>query len=134
MKTRVFVADDNAESLRMLCSLLSEVSEIVGTASDGIAALREIRRLKPDVVVLDLEMPGMNGIEITRQLMTSKPAARILICSVYDDKEIAAAALRAGASAFIPKAACRRLLGPAVEAAARGELLRNIDTGAATSS
>ena len=132
MKIHVFVADDNAKSLKMLCSLLNKIAEIVGTAADGVAALNGIRKHKPDIAVLDLEMPGLNGIEITRRLMNSDPGSRVLICSVYDDKEIAAAALRAGALAFIPKASCPTLLAQAVEAAARGERLCDFDRGAAS--
>ena len=130
IKPRLLVADDNAESLRMLCWLVSEISEIVGTAFDGKAALDAIRECKPDIVVLDLEMPELNGIEVTRELMKSNLAPRVVICSVYDDKEIAEAALKAGALAFIPKAACRRLLAKAIESAARGEPFHDLDTNA----
>ena len=121
MKLQVVVADDNVEFLRKFISVLGTEFHVVGTAADGKSALECIRRCRPDVVVLDLEMPGLNGLEITRELMKHSPRPAIVICSVENDLEIVEAAQKAGALGYVFKARAARDLNVAVRSVARGE-------------
>jgi two-component system chemotaxis response regulator CheB len=87
MKLRIVVADDNADFLRKLVSVLETEFDIVATAPDGESALERIRSCRPDVVVLDLEMPGLNGIEVSSELSKHNPRPAIVICSVESDPD-----------------------------------------------
>jgi DNA-binding NarL/FixJ family response regulator len=120
-KLRVVVADDNPAFLQKLTSLLSEAFEIVGTAGDGKSALDAIRRCKPDVVVLDLAMPMLNGIEVTKELTKSPQHLPVVICSVESDPEIVEAAKSAGASAYVLKVRIENDLIPALKVALKGK-------------
>jgi len=93
----------------------------VAAAADGRSALECIRRCQPDVVVLDLEMPGLNGIQITRELCEHPPSPAVVICSVENDLEIIEAARGAGALGYVVKARIGEDLIAAVKSAARGE-------------
>jgi two-component system nitrate/nitrite response regulator NarL len=117
----VIVAEDNPGVLRQLVSLLEIEFEIVATAENGQTALECIRRCRPDVVVLDLEMPVLNGIEVTRELKEFAPSPGIVICSVETDQEIVDAAQHAGAACYVFKTRMSRDLVPAVKCAANGE-------------
>jgi DNA-binding NarL/FixJ family response regulator len=121
MKLRIALADDNTEFLTMFATLLGAEFEIVSTAVDGGSALDQIRALQPDVAILDLEMPLLNGMELTRELMKDPVSPAIVICSVETDPEIAQAAMEAGALAYVHKSRIVRDLVLAVKAAARGE-------------
>jgi len=120
---RVFLVDDHAlmrEGLRAVLERRENV-EIVGEAGDGHEALRSIEAAAPDVVVMDIAMPGLNGIEVARRLRAGFPQARILALSMYDDQEYASEVLRAGAAGYILKDAASSELVKAIEAIARGE-------------
>jgi DNA-binding NarL/FixJ family response regulator len=93
----------------------------VGTAVDGKSALECIRSCQPDVVVLDLEMPAPNGIELTKELKKDHLCPAVVICSVEDDPEIVEAALQAGALGYVIKLRFAKDLIAAVKAAVRGE-------------
>src|SRR5260221_6280237 len=97
MKLRIVVADDSPSFLEKLVSILDIEFDVVKTAIDGNSSLEIIISCKPDVVVLDLELPGLNGLEITRKLMKYSPRPAIVICSVESDPEIVEAAQKAGA-------------------------------------
>ena len=102
-KLRIIVADDNPAFLREVTSLLAAEFEVVGTATDGNTALDLIRRYVPDLAVLDLGMPGLNGIEVTLELAKSSKDPPVLICSIITDPDVVEAARRAGALAYVFK-------------------------------
>jgi len=113
------VADDNPAFLRELTSLLAPEFDVVATAANGRSALDVIRRYKPDLVVLDLGMPLLNGIEVTRELAKHSPP--VVICSVETDPEVVEAAQRAGALAYVFKVRIEKDLILAVKSALQGK-------------
>lgn len=122
--TTVVLADDHPVFLDGLRALLTSVDiEVVGTASSGEEAVRVAREKEPDVVIMDLHMPEMNGIEATAILAASKGAARVLVLSMLDDDDSVFAALRAGASGYVLKDAGQDEIVGAIEAVARGEVI-----------
>ena len=121
MRLRIVVAEDNPEFLKEFVSVLSGEFEIVATAADGRAALECIARCQPDVVVMDLEMPVLNGIEVTRALREDPPKPAVVICSVETDPEIVDAAREAGALGYVFKPRIATDLIKAVKGAGRGE-------------
>ena len=105
--TTVLLVDDQA-LLRMGFRLVIESEpdlEVVGEASDGAVALQQVRALAPDVVLMDIRMPGMDGIEATRRIAAEHPSSRVLVLTTFDVDEYAFAALRSGASGFLVKSA-----------------------------
>jgi two-component system response regulator DegU len=121
MKLRIVVADDNKAFLVMMVSLVATEFEVVATAADGRSALECIRLCRPDVVVLDLEMPGLNGIELTKELIKDSSSPAVVICSVENAPEIVEAALQAGILGYVFKARVAADLVAAVKSAARGQ-------------
>ena len=117
-RLRIIVADDNPAFLRELISLLTAEFEVVATAADGKSALDLIRRYKPDLVVLDLAMPILNGIELTRELAKHSPS--VVICSVETDPEIVEAARQVGALGYVFKVRVKKDLILAVKSAVQG--------------
>jgi len=104
---RVLLADDHTlfrDGLRSLFAAEPDI-EVVGQASDGAEAVRRTAELSPDVVVMDIMMPGMNGIEATRIIRSEHPATRVLVLSMYDDEEYVQRLLAAGASGCMLKRA-----------------------------
>jgi DNA-binding NarL/FixJ family response regulator len=121
----VLIADDQdlvREGLRMMLEAEPDLS-VAGEAGDGGQALDRARLLDPDVILLDIRMPRMNGIEATTRLAQSGSRARILILTTFDLDEYVYQALRAGASGFLLKDASREQLAGAVRAVAAGEAL-----------
>lgn len=100
-RPRVLLVDDTPEILALCVEILKPYCEIVGTAADGKAAIAAFKMTTPDVVVLDVSMPGLNGIEVARHLRGS--AARAVIVFLSADMEFTMAALEAGACAFVKK-------------------------------
>jgi DNA-binding NarL/FixJ family response regulator len=121
MKLRIFVADDNTAFLAKIVSVVATEFEVVSTAADGRSALECIRLCRPNVVVLDLEMPGLNGLEITRELAKDPSSPAVVICSVENDPEIVAAARQAGALGYVFKARVAEDLIVALKSVARGQ-------------
>ena len=121
MKLRIVLADDSPECLEAMAKSLRSACEVVATASDGSTALQLIKEFAPDVAVLDLQMPGLNGIELTRELMKQSFSGGVVICSVHYDTDLVDAALAAGASAYIRKSDYARDLLVAVTMAGRSE-------------
>jgi DNA-binding NarL/FixJ family response regulator len=121
MKLRIVVADDNAQFLRELVSVLGTDFDVVEAAADGRSALECIHSSQPDAVVLDLEMPLLNGIEVTRELMKQSPSPAVVICSVESDPEIVEGAEQAGALGYVFKPRIRQDLILAVKAAVHGQ-------------
>ena len=121
MRLRVVVVDDSPPVLHQLIYLLGVEFDVVGSAEDGQMALDVIQNTRPDVVVLDLEMPRLNGIEVTRELRKLGSSPVVVICSVDTDPEIIETALQAGALGYVSKMLLTNDLVRAVKLAARGE-------------
>ena len=121
-KIKILIADDHAVVRMGLASLFSAKSdfEVVGQAKNGEIAVREAKRLSPDIVVMDLMMPGLDGIEATRALRTAASAARILILTSYTTSNDIARALEAGAQGAIMKSAENSELIAAIRKIATG--------------
>jgi DNA-binding NarL/FixJ family response regulator len=121
MKLRVIVADDNERVLLTLVAVLSPNFEVIATATDGRSALEQIRDLQPAVAVLDLNMPELNGIEVTKEIIRQHLSSSVVICSIESDPELIAAAQDSGALGYVVKARLNRDLVSAVKSAACGE-------------
>jgi DNA-binding NarL/FixJ family response regulator len=121
----VVVADDQGMVRAGLRSLLEADPEInvVGEAADGVAAIDETRRLRPDVVLMDIRMPELDGLAATRQLIAERPGLRVLALTTFDLDEYVFEALRAGASGFLLKDAPAEELTNAIHVLARGDAL-----------
>jgi DNA-binding NarL/FixJ family response regulator len=119
-RLRIIVADDNPAFLGELTLLLEAEFDVVATAADGKSALDLIRRYKPDLAVLDLGMPVLNGIEVSRELTKCSPSPPVVICSVETDPEVVGAAQQAGAVAYVFKMRVQKDLILAVKSAVRG--------------
>ncbi|MFF2623794.1 response regulator [Oerskovia jenensis] len=120
--TTVLLVDDQA-LLRLGFRLVIESEpdlEVVGEASDGQVAITQTAALAPDVVVMDIRMPGMDGIEATRRIVSEHPATRVLVLTTFDVDEYAFAALRSGASGFLLKNALPEELVGAIRTVAAG--------------
>jgi two-component system, NarL family, nitrate/nitrite response regulator NarL len=107
--------------LRQLVIMLGVEFDVVATAENGLSALNLVRQHKPDVAVLDLRMPNLDGNEVARQIRDSGLISATVICSVETDPGIVQAAQQAGALGYVFKINMARDLIPAVKAAARGE-------------
>jgi two-component system response regulator NreC len=120
---RVFLADDHAVLRAGLKALLSAQADmdVVGEAGDGLEALQEAGRIRPDVVLADVGMPGLNGLELTRRLKETLPEIRVLILTVHEDPSFLHRALRAGAAGYLVKRAAEEDLLAGIRAVARGE-------------
>jgi len=121
---RLLLADDHAvvrSGLRLLLEAQPDMA-IVGEAENGADAIRRAGELAPDVVLMDIEMPGMNGIEATRRIKAQSPATAVLALTMYEDDQYFFEMLRAGASGYVPKRAAPDELVSAIRAAGRGEV------------
>jgi DNA-binding NarL/FixJ family response regulator len=123
--TSVLVADDQELVRTGLCTLERSGLEVPGEAADGRAAVREARRLRPDVVLMDIRMPVLDGIAATRELVAGRPEGRprVLVLTTFDLDEYVFGALRAGASGFLLKDTPPGRLVAAVHAVSDGEAL-----------
>ncbi|HUW10446.1 MAG TPA: response regulator transcription factor [Anaerolineae bacterium] len=122
---RVLIADDHLvvrEGLHAILEVASDV-ELVGEAADGAEAVRLVGELAPDVVLMDLRMPHLDGIEATRQIKAEYPSVEVVILTTYDDDVNIVRGLRVGARGYLLKDAGREALFGAIRAAARGESL-----------
>lgn len=125
MTIRVVIADDQGIVRSGLRSLLEGTSEIkiVGEAADGAEAIAAVRRLQPDVALMDIRMPNLDGITATARLVAERTTTRILVLTTFDLDEYVFEALRAGASGFLLKDATAEDLVAAVRVVARGDAL-----------
>jgi DNA-binding NarL/FixJ family response regulator len=120
---RVVIADDQRvvrDGLTMLIGLIDGV-EVVGTASDGIEAVQLAERERPDIVLMDLRMPRMEGAEATRQIRAARPDAHVLVLTTYADDESLFPALQAGARGYLTKDASAEQIEQAIRALAAGQ-------------
>jgi DNA-binding NarL/FixJ family response regulator len=102
-KPRLLLADDHTILLEGLKALLSPEFEVVATAADGRAVLEAAERHQPDVILLDISMPGLNGIEAARRLKQSNPGAKLIILTMHADLSFVSAAFEAGVSGYVLK-------------------------------
>ncbi len=131
-KVRILLADDHKlvrAGLRALLERIADV-EVVGETADGQDALRQIAELRPDVALVDVSMPGLNGIETAARVAREHPATRVLIVSMHLDEEYVHRALSAGAAGYLLKTSELQELEIAVRAVARGETWLSPDVSA----
>jgi DNA-binding NarL/FixJ family response regulator len=103
MLKRILIADDLAPILTAVATLVENSFEVVGTVSDGHAAIDAVLELKPDLVILDVSMPGRNGLEVARELKSLANPTKIVFLTMHEDDEIVAACLSAGAKGYVVK-------------------------------
>jgi DNA-binding NarL/FixJ family response regulator len=125
MTLTVVVADDHPMYRNGIRAALDDVDDIdvVGEATDGDQAVEAARSLRPDVVLMDLHMPGTNGIEATRRLVNEVPDVGVLVLTMFDDDESLFAAVRAGARGYLVKGAAQEQIVRAIRAVAGGEVV-----------
>lgn len=120
---RIFLVDDHAlirDGLRAVLARQATM-QVVGEAGDGREALKMIEGISPDIIVMDISMPGLNGIEVTRQILKVHPKIKVLALSMYDDQEYVYDILQAGASGYLLKSMASWELVNAIQAVSRGE-------------
>ncbi len=122
-KIRVLIADDHAivrEGIRMILSQHDDI-EVVGEAADGHQAIDEVNRLGPDIVLMDIAMPGLGGLEATIEIRKVRPQSRILVLTQYDDKEYIYRFLKVGAAGYVLKKTVGSALVAAIRAVYEGK-------------
>ena len=123
MSIRVLLVDDQAlfrEGLRTLLSIYPDL-DIVGEAANGEEALQQVQSLHPDVVLMDLRMPVLDGVTATRRLKELRPSSRVIILTTFDDDEYVFDGLRAGAVGYLLKDVSSEILVEAIRTTARGD-------------
>jgi DNA-binding NarL/FixJ family response regulator len=122
-KIKVLIADDHTlvrQGIRSLLALAADI-EIVGEAADGRQAIEKVRQFAPDVVLMDLAMPKMGGLEATRRIRKEFPATKVIAVTQYDDSEYVVPVIEAGARGFVTKMASPLELASAIQAVYRGD-------------
>lgn len=122
---RVLIADDHAffrEGLRGLLRFVPDV-EIVGEATSGADVIREALALQPDVILMDLHMPDINGVDATREIVAASPHIGVVVLTMFEDDDSVFAAMRAGARGYLLKGADRDEIGRALTAVVSGEAI-----------
>lgn len=128
-KIRVLIADDHAivrEGIRALLATAGDI-EVAGEAADGAEAVEACRRLRPDLVLMDIAMPGLGGLEATLEIKKSLPDVKILVLTQYEDREYVRRFLKLGISGYVLKKAAASDLVAAIRAASRGGLVLDPD-------
>ena len=122
---KVLIVDDHPLFRDGLTALLTDSpdTELVGAATSGTEAVELARETQPDVVVMDLHMPGLNGVEATRRIVADSPHITVLVLTMFDDDDSIFSALRAGARGYLLKGADQEQIRAAIQAAANGEII-----------
>ena len=102
-RPRVLIADDHPGVAKALCRVLALDCEVVGTVADGSAVLEAVQRLQPDVIVVDVNLPNVDGLEACRQITQLNPKAKVIVFSAMDDPDVTQRSFQVGASAFVFK-------------------------------
>ena len=121
-KIKILLVDDHAimrDGIRALLGLHNDI-EIVGEASEGMEAIEKTQELAPDVVVMDIAMPGMDGMEATRSIMKKNPGVKVLVLTQHNNREYILLAIKVGAAGFVPKRALGSELVSAIRAVHQG--------------
>lgn len=115
-RTRTLIVDDDGSFRQRIKELLATEPdiEVVGEAADGQEAIFEARELKPDLVLMDVRMPGLNGVNATRQLKDEMPELKVIILTIFDLQEYREAAIASGASGYVIKKSLLEELVPAI--------------------
>ncbi len=124
-RIRVLIADDHPlfrDGLRALLNSIPQ-TELVGEAADGEEVLRQAAKLRPDVILMDIQMPGLNGVDATRMILHTNPNIGIIVLTMFEDDDSVFAAMQAGAHGYILKGADQTEILRAIGAAVRGEAL-----------
>lgn len=121
--TRIVIADDHHVVRRGVRALLDDQSDflVLGDAKDGLEACDMVERFKPDVLVLDVMMPGLNGLEVTRRVCKISPGTRVVVLSMHDDQSYVWEARKAGARAYVLKTSALEELVHAIREVTRGQ-------------
>lgn len=114
-RARVVIADDHAATLEHIKRFLSERFEVVGAVGDGLSLIDAAARLEPDILVVDIAMPGLTGLEVTSELKHRDCSVPILILTVSDDSDVVREAFASGASGYVVKAFMASELVTAIE-------------------
>jgi DNA-binding NarL/FixJ family response regulator len=122
LRARVILADDHAMVAEGLGRLISEVADLVGQVADGRQLVDSARRLKPDIIISDVSMPVMSGLDALRQLKAEGSQARFIFLTMHTEAQLATEAMRAGASGYLLKAAAGEELFEAIRAAMAGRV------------
>jgi len=104
-RPRVLLADDYPDMVKAVSRLLAQDCEVVGSVADGSELLEATQRLQPDVIVLDLNLPNVDGLEACRQITRAHPEIRVILFTAMSDADVSQRLLAAGASAFVSKLA-----------------------------
>jgi len=142
MRPRVLLADDHAVVADGLARLITDVADLVGQVNDGVRLVEETHRLRPDIVVADVTMPGMSGIDAMRRLKAEGSEARFIFLTIHTEARLAAEAMRSGAAAYLLKQSAGNELLDAIQAVMHGrtyltplvtgDVLRNLTAPADT--
>jgi len=121
IRPRLFLADDHDEILQAEAEMLQPHFDIIGVAHDGVSLVADVERLHPDVVVLDIMMPRMNGIEALRRLINQGCEAKFVFLTIHSEEEFVNVCMSEGARGYVWKARMKAHLIPAVYSALKGE-------------
>jgi len=123
-KIKIILVDDHQIVRDGIKALLTEIPDlaVIGEASDATELASKLLVLKPDIIILDISMPGMSGIEITRKLISEHPETKIMILSMYTHEDFIFNAIKAGAKGYLPKNTTRKEIVDAVHAIYKGEV------------